>query len=133
PRVTFPLVQSSVQFGTNTNVPQESIQRKWQFKDDLSKTVGKHTFKTGFDYIFTPFMGGFFEFNPTLEIDFGVNPSCILGVGPDATTAGCGPSAYPNGFSTPGLISGNNIGPGMTIADGDPYFIIKDPKPPGMS
>jgi len=35
PLVTFP----DAQFGTNTNVPQESIQRKWQFKDDLSKTV----------------------------------------------------------------------------------------------
>src|SRR6266853_4236818 len=111
PLITFPV---GAEFGTKTNVPQESIQRKWQLKDELSKTVGRHTFKTGFDYIFTPFMGGFFEFNPTLEIDFGVNPSCILGVGPDATTAGCGPSAYPNGFSTPGLISGNNIGPGMT-------------------
>src|SRR5712664_3956890 len=53
PLITFPI---GAEFGTNTNVPQESIQRKWQFKDDLSKTVGKHTFKTGFDYIFTPFM-----------------------------------------------------------------------------
>src|SRR6266436_6064876 len=129
PLITFPV---GAECGTNTNVPQESIQRKWQFKDDLSKTVGKHTFQAGFDYIFTPFMGGFFEFNPTLEIDFGVNPSCILGVGPDATTAGCGPSAYPNGFSTPGLISGNNIGPGMTIAVGDHHFIIKDAKQLGL-
>ena len=128
PLVTFP----NAQFGTNTNVPQESIQRKWQFKDDLSKTVGRHTFKTGFDYIFTPFMGGFFEFNPTLEIDFGVNPSCILGVGPDATTPGCGPSAYPNGFSTAGLIQGNNAGNGMSIAVGDPHFIIKDAKQLGL-
>ena len=128
PLVTFP----SAQFGTNTNVPQESIQRKWQFKDDLSKTVGHHTFKTGFDYIFTPFMGGFFEFNPTLEIDFGVNPSCVLGVGPDATTPGCGPSAFPNGFATAGLISGNDSGGGMSIAVGDPHFIIKDAKQLGL-
>jgi len=55
PLVTFP----NAQFGTNTNVPQESIQRKWQFKDDLSKTVGNHTFKAGFDYIWTPFMAAF--------------------------------------------------------------------------
>src|SRR5438552_2750468 len=122
PLVTFPV---GAQFGTNTNVPQESIQRKWQFKDDLSKTVGKHTFKTGFDYIWTPFMGGFFEFNPTLEIDFNANPTCILGVGPDAGKAGCGPATYPNGFSTPGLIQGNDIGNGMSIAVGDPHFIIK--------
>src|SRR5215469_11706408 len=42
---TFPLSAGSIQFGTNTNVPQQSIQRKYQFKDDLSKSVGKHTFK----------------------------------------------------------------------------------------
>jgi hypothetical protein len=129
PLVTFPV---GAQFGTNTNVPQESIQRKWQFKDDLSKTVGKHTFQTGFDYIYTPFMGGFFEFNPTLEIDFSQNPSCILGVGPDAGKAGCGPAAFPNGFSTPGLIQGNNTGAGMSIAIGDPHFIIKDAKQLGL-
>lgn len=127
PLVTFPI---GAQFGTNTNVPQESIQRKWQFKDDLSKTVGKHTFKTGFDYIFTPFMGGFFEFNPTLEIDFNTNPTCVLGVGPDAGKAGCGPAAFPNGFSTAGLVGSSNNG--MSIAVGDPHFIIKDAKQLGL-
>src|SRR5215468_8760309 len=122
PLVTFP----SAQFGTNTNVPQESIQRKWQFKDDVSKTVGKHTFKTGFDYIWTPYMGGFFEFNPTLEIDFNDNPSCILGVAPDATTSGCGSGTYPNGFATAGAVGS------MSIAVGDPHFIIKDAKQLGL-
>ncbi len=46
PLITFP----SAQFGTNTNVPQQSFQTKFQFKDDLTKIVGKHTFKTGVDY-----------------------------------------------------------------------------------
>src|SRR6185437_3517249 len=41
-------------FGTNTNVPQQSFQRKWQFKDDVSKTWNNHTFKAGVDYIFNP-------------------------------------------------------------------------------
>ena len=123
PLVTFP----DAQFGTNTNVPQESIQRKWQFKDDLSKTVGRHTFKTGFDYIWTPFMGGFFEFNPTLEIDFNDDPSCILGVAPNATTPGCGPGGnFPNGFATAGAVGS------MSIALGDPHFIIKDAKQLGL-
>jgi hypothetical protein len=122
PLITFP----SAQFGTNTNVPQESIQRKWQFKDDLSKIVGRHTFKTGFDYIYTPFMGGFFEFNPTLQIDFTANPSCILGVAPDATTAGCGAAAFSNGFATAGAVGS------MSIAVGDPHFIIKDAKQLGL-
>ena len=109
PLITFP---GGIQFGTNTNVPQNSIQRKYQFKDDIAKTMGKHTFKTGVDYIFTPFMGGFFEFNPTLEIDYGQSPSAIL--------------ALPQGFATNGLVQG------MSIAVGDPTFIIKDAKQLGL-
>ena len=114
PLITFP----SAQFGTNTNIPQQSFQTKFQFKDDVTKTVGRHTFKTGFDYIWNPKMGGFFEFSPTLEIDFVKNPSCMLGVAPDAATAGCGLAAFPNGFATPGAVKG------MTIANGDPSFIL---------
>jgi outer membrane receptor protein involved in Fe transport len=109
PLFTFP---GGIQFGTNTNVPQNSIQRKYQFKDDIAKTFGKHTFKTGVDYIWTPFMGGFFEFNPTLEIDYGQSPSAIL--------------ALPQGFATPGLVQG------MSIAVGDPTFTIKDAKQFGV-
>ena len=104
PLVTFP----NASFGTNTNVPQESFQRKWQFKDDFSKTVGKHTFKGGADYIWNPVEGGFFKFSSTLEIDFAANPSVILS----------DPGKYPDGFSTAGLITG------MTIANGDPYFLV---------
>jgi outer membrane receptor protein involved in Fe transport len=77
-------------------------------------------------------MGGFFEFNPTLEVDFGANPTCILGVGQDATTPGCGPAAFPQGFATPGAVSGNNTGGGMSIALGDPTFLIKDAKQLGL-
>lgn len=104
PLVTFP----NASFGTNTNVPQQSYQRKWQFKDDFSKTVGHHTFKSGVDYIWNPVEGGFFEFNSTLEIDFSADPSQILS---DATT-------YPNGFSTPGAVTS------MSYADGNPYFNV---------
>ena len=116
PLFTFP---TGIEFGTNTNVPQNSIQRKYQFKDDISKSIGKHTFKTGIDYIWTPFMGGFFEFNPTLEFDFNQLPSAIL--------------ALPQGFQTPGLLVGGNAnGSGMSIAVGDPTFIIKDAKQLGL-
>jgi outer membrane receptor protein involved in Fe transport len=114
PLVTFP----DASFGTNGNVPQQSFQRKWQFKDDFSKTVGKHTFKGGVDFIHNPVEGGFFEFNSTLEVDFVADPSCILGVGANATTAGCGPSSFPNGFTTPGAVSG------MSFSNGDPYFLV---------
>ena len=111
PDVTFP---DGSAFGTNTNVPQQSFQKKWQFKDDLSKTAGKHTFKTGFDFIDEPTLGGFFEYNTPIEYDFGAMPSCILGVGPDAATPGCGPAAYPNGFATAGALVG------ISASIGDP-------------
>ena len=104
PLVTFPRAS----FGTNTNVPQQSYQKKWQFKDDFSKNVGRHTFKSGVDFINNPIEGGFFEFSSTLEIDFAKNPSVIIGK----------PSTYPQGFATPGLITG------MTVANGNPYFNV---------
>jgi Carboxypeptidase regulatory-like domain/TonB dependent receptor-like, beta-barrel len=104
PLITFP----DASFGTNGNVPQQSFQRKWQFKDDISKTFGKHTFRGGVDFIHNPVEGGFFEFNSTLELDFTKNPSDILG----------DPTTYPQGFATPGLIGG------MSFSNGDPYFIV---------
>jgi hypothetical protein len=64
-------------------------------------------------------MGGFFEFNPTLEFDFNLLPSQIL--------------ALPQGFQTPGLlVGGNENGSGMSIAVGDPTFIIRDAKQLGL-
>jgi hypothetical protein len=104
PLVVFP----SASFGTNTNVPQQSFQRKWQFRDDVSKTIGKHTLKFGVDFIDNPVEGGFFKFSSTPEIDFAKDPSVILG----------NPGLYPQGFSTPGLITG------MSYATGNPDFIV---------
>jgi hypothetical protein len=106
PLITFNGLAES--FGTNTNVPQQSYQRKWQFKDDFSKVVGKHTLKGGFDYIWNPVEGGFFEFSSTLEIDFTADPTDIIAQYPNDS----------NPFSNAGLVSG------MTIANGDPYFEV---------
>jgi outer membrane receptor protein involved in Fe transport len=86
--------------GQSDNVPQQSFQRKWQFKDDVTKTYNKHTLGFGVDYIWEPLLGGAFAANSTLEIDYSKDPSDIL--------------ALPNGFSTPGLVSG------MSISNGDP-------------
>ena len=104
PLVIFP----DASFGTNTNVPQQSFQRKWQFRDDISTTIGKHTLKAGADFIWNPVEGGFFEYSSTLEMDFADDPSVILG---NTTT-------YPQGFATPGAVTA------MTIANGDPYFLV---------
>ena len=107
PTFTFP---GNITFGTNTNVPQQSIQKKWQFRDDLSIIKGHHSLKTGFDYVWEPELGGFFEFNPTLEIDFFDVPSVI-------TT---NTTLYPQGFATPGAVSG------MSDTAGDPHFFLKN-------
>ena len=104
PLVTFP----NASFGTNGNVPQQSFQRKWQFKDDISKTLGKHTLKAGVDFIHNPVEGGFFKFNETLEIDFVENPSTILG----------NPTQFPQGFGTRGLVGS------MSFSTGDPTFLV---------
>jgi outer membrane receptor protein involved in Fe transport len=102
-------------FGTNGNVPQQSYQRKWQFRDDLTKTYGRHTFGMGVDFIYNPKLGGFFESNSTLEVDFGADPSVIV-----ANPSTCGPNknqpCYPQGFATPGAVIG------MSASSGDPYF-----------
>jgi outer membrane receptor protein involved in Fe transport len=91
--------------GTNGNVPQQSFQRKWQFREDLSKNLGKHTLKVGVDYLWEQALGGYFEFNTPIEVDFSVDPSS-LGSTPAAVTAALA--------STPGLV--NDI----IFATGDP-------------
>lgn len=103
PQLAFP---NGIYFGTNTNVPQQSFQRKWQFRDDLSYTVGKHAFKVGFDFVNEPALGGFFQTPSTMNITFIDLPSVILG---DKTK-------YPNGFATPGAISA------ISASSGNPYF-----------
>jgi len=102
-------------FGTNVNVPQQSYQRKWQFRDDITKTYGRHTFGAGIDFIYNPKLGGFFESNSTVEVDFGADPSVIL-----ANPSTCGSAknqpCYPQGFATPGAVIG------MSGSAGNPYF-----------
>jgi outer membrane receptor protein involved in Fe transport len=103
PYVTFP---GGISFGTNPNVPQQSYQRKFQFKDDISITQGNHTIRTSVDYVYEPRLGGFFEFNPTPEFDFLDKPSVILS----------NKTKYPQGFATPGAVIG------IAATAGDPYF-----------
>lgn len=114
-KVPFVTFIGGSSFGTNVNVPQQSYQRKWQFRDDLTKTVGRHTFGMGADFIYNPKLGGFFESNSTLEVDFGADPSCILATVNDNVNH-CGPSFYPQGFATPGAAIS------MSASAGDPYF-----------
>jgi hypothetical protein len=100
--LTFP----SAAFGTNANVPQESVQRKWQYKDDIAINRGKHSFKMGVDYLWEPQLGGFFVTNSVPVVTFFDNPSVILAGG-----------KYTQGFATPGAVQ--NITEGNL---GNAYF-----------
>ena len=68
-RTPYFLFPDGTSFGTNPNVPQKSSQHKFQFRDDFSYTHGKHTIRTGVDFVYEPQVGGFFENNPTPEFD----------------------------------------------------------------
>ncbi len=96
-------------FGTNGNVPQQSIQKKWQFKDDVSIVRGTQTFHTGVDFVWEPVLGGLFEFTPVPTLTFVANPADLLN-----NTGGL----YPDGFASPGAV-GNMVG-----AAGDPDFFM---------
>ncbi|MEP6741162.1 MAG: carboxypeptidase-like regulatory domain-containing protein, partial [bacterium] len=56
PNIIFPSVQS----GANVNVPQQTKERKFQFRDDVSVLSGKHALKFGMNYIHTLLTGFFF-------------------------------------------------------------------------
>jgi hypothetical protein len=102
--ISFP---SSISFGTNGNVPQESVQKKWQFKDDLSVTYNGHGLKLGVDYVAIPYVGGFFGFTPVPALTFNDLPSVI-------TSNSNG--KYPQGFATAGAVTS------MAGAAGNPSF-----------
>jgi hypothetical protein len=103
PYFTFP---DGVSFGTNPNVPQKSSQHKFQFRDDFSHTVAKHTLRAGVDFVYVPQLGGFFENNPTPEFDFFATAATMLS----------NKTVFPNGFATAGAIQGS------TGTSGDPSF-----------
>jgi hypothetical protein len=104
PYLIFP--GAGVTFGTNPNIPQGSIQRKFQLRDDQFLTVNNHGLKYGIDFVAVPKLGGFFRTPPTPNLTFLDNPSVIVS---DKTK-------YPQGFATPGAVSV------LTAASGDPTF-----------
>jgi len=105
-RKPFFLFPDGVSFGTNINVPQKSSQHKFQFRDDFSHTLAKHTLRMGVDFLYEPQVGGFFENNPTPEFDFFATASTIL----------TNKTLFPTGFSSPGAIQLS------TGTSGDPAF-----------
>ena len=97
PYISFP----DAWIGQSPNVSQQSFQRKWQWKDDVTKNKGKHTLAFGVDYVYTPGLGGFFNANSTLEIDYKEDPSKIL--------------AETGGFNAPGLVTSMSMSNGRPL------------------
>lgn len=68
-------------------------EKKFQFKDDFSKQIGKHSLKFGGDYVYVPSLGGTFATSAG-GITWFDDPTTIL-----ANT-----TKYPQGFKTPGAV-----------------------------
>jgi hypothetical protein len=100
PNVTFP----SVQTGANVNVPQQTLERKFQFRDDFSLQSGNHAMKFGVNYIHTK-LGGFFFFGANgYQIFFFDDPLTIRNNLPSANCPVANTTCYPQGFATPGAV-----------------------------
>ena len=88
------------QVGQNVNVPQETLIRKYQVRDDFSWVHNRHTIKFGADWTYFAKTGGFFFFGANgYQLFFFDDPLCIQTGGPCASGA-----AYPLGISTPGAV-----------------------------
>lgn len=100
PLMTFP---GGIQIGANTNVPQSTTERKYQFRDDFTWNRGDHSLKFGVNYINT-ILGGYFYFGSRgYTINWFDTPSVIR----SNTTR------YPQGFATPGAVQS------ISFADGE--------------
>lgn len=67
--------------GQNANTPQQTKERKYQFRDDVSKVAGNHTIKFGFNYIHTILDGYFFFGTQGYALTFRQTPSAIIAGG----------------------------------------------------
>ncbi|HXI90572.1 MAG TPA: TonB-dependent receptor [Blastocatellia bacterium] len=92
--------------GRNGNVPQQTLQRKHQFRDDLTWSHGNHGLKFGADFVYEPVLGGIFAFNSAPEFDF---VDTAQNIATDKAT-------YPKGFFTPGSVGD------IALSGGDPSF-----------
>jgi hypothetical protein len=101
PNLLFP---GGIQIGQNAVVPQATLERKYQLRDDFSLIRGAHNLKTGVNFINTD-LGGFFFFGAKgHQVTFFDSPLTIKN-----NTNGL----YPQGFATPGAVQQ------ITFSDGD--------------
>jgi hypothetical protein len=98
--------------GQNVNVPQQTLIRKYQLRDDFNWLHGKHNFKFGANEIYFAKFGGFFFFGANgYQAFFWDDPVCI-----QANNCLNGGSNYTSGISTPGAVQelAFNSGSGTT-------------------
>lgn len=112
PLLTFP----SAELGNNINVPQQTLIRKYQLRDDFSWTVGRHNLKFGANGIYLAKMGGFFFSGLGYQLVFFDDPVDIFG----AKAA-----AYPQGLATPGAVQEliYSAGNGRTDNPQNPFLV----------
>jgi hypothetical protein len=117
PNIIFPSVQS----GANVNVPQQTKERKFQFRDDISVLSGKHGLKFGMNYIHTLLTGFFFFGANGYQITFFDDPLVIRN-----NTNG----KYPQGFATPGAVNEITFNTGAGDTSQPPFhqlaFYVQD-------
>ncbi|MDQ3745902.1 MAG: TonB-dependent receptor, partial [Acidobacteriota bacterium] len=126
---------SGISVGRNGNVPQETIQKKHQFRDDLTYNRGNHGFKFGADFVWEPTLGGIFAFSSGPSYEFIFDPDQIAN----------NPGQFPQGFRThqvlPGPITcpaiagtptctasdlaGFGVVDAVVLAGGDPSFNLR--------
>ncbi|PWT92825.1 MAG: hypothetical protein C5B55_05570, partial [Blastocatellia bacterium] len=92
--LTFP---DGLAVGRNGNVPQQTLQKKHQFRDDFTWNRGNHGFKFGGDFTYIPTLGGIFAFASAPEYDFNFNADEIAQ----------NPGQFPQGFKTTQVLPGN--------------------------
>jgi Carboxypeptidase regulatory-like domain/TonB dependent receptor len=105
PQLQFP---GGITIGANTNVPQATTERKFQFRDDFSWQKGKHGMKFGVNYIHTE-LGGFFF--------FGSKGYTIAWFDSPSTIANNTNGRYPQGFATPGAVQNISFSDGEGTHD----------------
>lgn len=105
PQLNFP---GGITIGANTNVPQATTERKFQFRNDFSWQVKNHNMKFGVNYIHTE-LGGFFFFGSKgYTISWFDSPTTITN-----NTNG----KYPQGFATPGAVQNISFSDGEGTHD----------------
>jgi hypothetical protein len=77
------------EIGNNVNVPQQTLIRKYQFRDDFSWIRGRHNLKFGANWIYNNKLGGNFFFAGTgYQINFATKPSDMAAVCPTFNCSG---------------------------------------------